>query len=162
MLNEVCGQVLQLNKGFSRTFSVCVFLIMRLYSTKGDDITVWLWCMSDNITIMEYPMQNKSSLCLLILIFWLHALSALQWHHNERNGISNQQLHYCLLNHLFKAQIKENKALCHWPLWGEFTGDQWIPCTKGQLRRKCFHLMTSSWCHHELWTRWPHGHVNVI
>ena len=42
--------------------------------------------------------------------------------------------------------MKENiKAPRHWPLWGEFSGDQWIPRTKGQLRRKCFHLMTSSW-----------------
>ena len=32
-----------------------------------------------------------------------------------------------------------------WPLWGEFTGDRWIPCTQGQWRGKCFHLMTSSW-----------------
>ena len=32
-----------------------------------------------------------------------------------------------------QAQIKENiKAPCHWPLCGEFTGDQWIPRTKGQ------------------------------
>ena len=44
-----------------------------------------------------------------------------------------------------QAQIKENiKAQCHWPLWGEFTGDRWIPRTKGQWRGKCFHLMTSS------------------
>ena len=44
-----------------------------------------------------------------------------------------------------KAQIKENiKAPRHWPLWGEFTGGgQWIPRTNGQLRGKCFHLMTS-------------------
>ena len=46
-----------------------------------------------------------------------------------------------------QAYIKENiKAPRHWPLWGEFTGDRWIPRTKGQLRGKCFHLMTSSWC----------------
>ena len=45
-----------------------------------------------------------------------------------------------------QAKIKENiKALRHWPLWGEFTGHRWIPRTKGQLRGKCFHLMTSSW-----------------
>ena len=45
-----------------------------------------------------------------------------------------------------EAKIKENiKALRHWPLWGEFTGDQWIPRTKRQLCGKCFHLMTSSW-----------------
>ena len=30
-----------------------------------------------------------------------------------------------------KAQFKENiKAPRHWPLWGEITGDQWIPRTK--------------------------------
>ena len=32
-----------------------------------------------------------------------------------------------------RAQIKENiKALRHWPLCGEFTGDRWIPRTNGQ------------------------------
>ena len=32
-----------------------------------------------------------------------------------------------------QAQIKENiKAPRRWPLWGEFTGDWWIPRTKGQ------------------------------
>ena len=47
---------------------------------------------------------------------------------------------------LFQAQIKENiKAPRHWPLCGEFTGDQWIPRTKGQLCGNCVHLMTSSW-----------------
>ena len=44
-----------------------------------------------------------------------------------------------------QAQIKENiKAPRHWPLWGEFTGDRWIPRTKDQSRGKCFHLVTSS------------------
>ena len=34
---------------------------------------------------------------------------------------------------LVQAQIKENiKAPRHWPLRGEFTGDRWIPRTKGQ------------------------------
>ena len=28
----------------------------------------------------------------------------------------------------------------------EIHRDRWIPRTKGQLRGKCFHLMTSSWC----------------
>ena len=47
------------------------------------------------------------------------------------------------------TQIRENiKVLRHWPLCREFTGDRWIPCTNGQLRGKCFHLMTSSW---QLW-----------
>ena len=29
-------------------------------------------------------------------------------------------------------QRKHKKGLGHWPLWGEFTGDLWIPPTKGQ------------------------------
>ena len=37
------------------------------------------------------------------------------------------------------------KAARHRPLWGESTCDRWIHPTKGQLRGKCFHLMTSSW-----------------
>ena len=42
--------------------------------------------------------------------------------------------------------FKENiKAPRHWPLCGECTGDRWIPHTKGQLRGKSLHLMTSSW-----------------
>ena len=54
----------------------------------------------------------------------------------------------CLFAQPFvQAQIKEIiKAPRHWPMWGEPTGDRWIPLTKGQKRRKCFHLMTSLWC----------------
>ena len=37
------------------------------------------------------------------------------------------------------------KAPRHWPLCREFTDDRWIPHTKGHQRRKCFHLMKSSW-----------------
>ena len=59
---------------------------------------------------------------------WLRACITLQWRHKERDGVSNHQPHDCF----FKVQIKENiKAPRHWPMWGEFTGDQWIPCTKG-------------------------------
>ena len=34
--------------------------------------------------------------------------------------------------HSIPSQTKENiKAPRHWPLWGEFAGDRWIPRTKG-------------------------------
>ena len=69
-------------------------------------------------------------------------LIILQWHHNGRDSVSNHQPHDCLLNRLFKENIKAPR---HWPLCGEITGDRWIPCTNGQLRGKCFHLMKSSW-----------------
>ena len=35
-------------------------------------------------------------------------IHSLKWRNNERDGISNHQPHDCLLNRLFKAQIKEN------------------------------------------------------
>ena len=50
--------------------------------------------------------------------------------HNERDGVSNHRL---FAQQYVQAQIKENiKAPRHWPLWGEFTGNRWIPHTKGQ------------------------------
>ena len=34
---------------------------------------------------------------------------------------------------VYSGAMKENiKAPRHWHLWGEFTGDWWIPRTKGQ------------------------------
>ena len=63
----------------------------------------------------------------------IYYIFALQWRHNEGDGVSNHQPHDCLLNRLFKSHIKENiKDPRHWPLWGEFTDDRWIPRTKGQ------------------------------
>ena len=62
----------------------------------------------------------------------LRLFKALQWRHNEHDGVSNHQPYDCLLNRLFKAQLKETSKLHGWPLWGEFTGHRWIPRTKGQ------------------------------
>ena len=58
---------------------------------------------------------------------------ALQAPHNERDGVSNHQPNDCYTQAFIKAQIKDNiKTPRHWPLWGEFTGDRWIPRTKSQ------------------------------
>ena len=55
-------------------------------------------------------------------------LISLQWRQNERDGVANHQPHDCLPNRSSKVQIEENiKAPRHWPLWGEFTGNQWFP-----------------------------------
>ena len=55
----------------------------------------------------------------------------LQLRHNESDGVSNNKPHDCLLNRLFKAQIKENiKAPRHrWPVNSPH---------KGQVTRKMF------------------------
>ena len=84
----------------------------------------------------------------------------LQRRHNERYGVSNHQPHDCLLNRLFKAQIQGNiKALRHWPLWGEFTGNRWIPPHEGPVTRKMFPFddVIMHVLHRACW--WPDGYA---
>ena len=113
----------------------------------GPIVSTWCDSVSPNGVLACYMMTPG----LYLAYFWLFSLRSVtfssQWRHNERDGVSNRQPHECL----FKAQIKENiKAPRHWPLWGEFTGDRWIPRTNGQLREKCFHFMASS-CGGDAW-----------
>ena len=81
----------------------------------------------------------------LVQVVIHHLFYALRWRHNGHDSVSNHQPRDCLLSPLI---IENIKAPRHWPLCGEFTGDQWIPRTNGQSRGKCFHLMTSSWSSH--------------
>ena len=59
---------------------------------------------------------------------------ALQWRHN--GSMASQIISLAIVCAIVcsgRAEIKENtKAPHHWPLFGEFTGDRWIPRTKGQ------------------------------
>ena len=53
---------------------------------------------------------------------------SLQWHHNERDSVSNHRRLDCLLNRWFKCGLKKRSKLrvtgfCK----GKCTGDQWIP-----------------------------------
>ena len=57
----------------------------------------------------------------------------LQSCHNGHDGVSTHQPHDCLLNRLFGCRSKKtSKPRVTGHLWGEFTGDQWIPRTNGQ------------------------------
>ena len=67
---------------------------------------------------------------------------SLRWRHNEHDGVSNHQPHGCLLNRLFRRRSKKtSKLLVTGLVWWIHRG---IPRTKGQLRGKRSHLMTSS------------------
>ena len=62
-----------------------------------------------------------------------------------------------------QAHTKANiKALCHWPSWGESTGDRWIPLTKGLITRKMPPM-------DDAWTMWnisqlheAHRHMPIL
>ena len=61
---------------------------------------------------------------------------------------------WSLAQQFVQVYIKNNiKALCHWPLWGESTGDQWIPLTKGNV--------SISWSHH-VWACYFTGIVFLV
>ena len=98
------------------------------------------------------PLLTHWSYCSLLLSHWYISFTPnshhiphilLQWCHNEHDGISSHHPHNFLLKPLFRQG--NIKAPRHWPMCGEFTGDRWIPRTKGQWRGKCFHLMMSWW-----------------
>ena len=57
----------------------------------------------------------------------------LQLRQNERDGVTDHQRLYCLLNCLLRRRSKETSklrviGLCD----GESTGDRWIPLIEGQ------------------------------
>ena len=69
----------------------------------------------------------------------------LWWRHNDHAGVSNHQPHGCLLNRLFRRNQRKHQSSASLAFVREIHRDRWISRTNGQLRGKCFHLMTSSW-----------------
>ena len=63
---------------------------------------------------------------------WLHWLQLFF----SRKAVADRLQYMCdrgFTQPFIETQLKENiKAPRHWPLCGEFTGDQWIPRTNGQ------------------------------
>ena len=59
-------------------------------------------------------------------------LNALQWRHNERNGVSNHQPHDCLFNRLFRHKSKKTSKL---PVTGLCEGNS---LHKGPVTRTVF------------------------
>ena len=81
------------------------------------------------------PSQWETALLCNDVSHWLGATITMTSH--ERH------LTVCLTAYMDRLQ-RNIKVCVTGSLWGEFTGNRWIPLTKGQSRIKCFHLMTSS------------------
>ena len=83
--------------------------------------------------LWEWHLQNLSILTQVSMSAQLTENNTLQLRHNERNGVSNHQRLDCVLYRLFRRRsMKKSKLRVTGLLWGEFTGDRWIPHTKGQ------------------------------
>ena len=92
------------------------------------------------------PTALTSFVCDEICILRYVVYVTLQWRHNGRDGVSNHQLHDCLLDRLFGRRSKKTSKHCvtglcagYSPVTGEF------PAQMASNEEKSFHLMTSSW-----------------
>ena len=84
----------------------------------------------------------------VVVMSWQCSVSvfSLEWRHNGHDGDSNHQPHDCLLNRLFRRRSKKTSKLPVTGLCaGNSAGTDDFPAQNGQLRGKCFNLMTSSW-----------------
>ena len=69
-----------------------------------------------------------------------------QCHHNGRDGVSNNQPRYCLLNRLFRRRSNETSKLRVTGLCaGNLPGPGVLPANSPQKGGTCFHFMISSW-----------------
>ena len=102
-----------------------------LKDLEHDLINTWWderrYLLSNNTIHITWPCLHCRT-----MVLYVHApMQSLQWRHNESDGISRHRRLDCLLNRLFSANQRNIEAPRHWPLWGEFTGDRWIPRRKG-------------------------------
>ena len=111
------------------------------------------YCVRNSII---YLLSRRTLYVLTQVLFWwlfpklphkMEIRFALQWRHNGRDSVSNHQPHDCLLNRLFRRRSKKASKLRVSGLCAGISPGP-VNCPhKGQLRGKCFHLMTSSWTH---------------
>ena len=90
-------------------------------------------------------LKEKAKKFRLNLIRCITLLS-LRWRHNDHDSVSNHSptvVYSTVYSDADQSKHQSSASLAF--VWG-IHRDRWIPRTKGQLRGKCFHLMTSSWC----------------
>ena len=81
--------------------------------------SIWNMSAHDPINQNIFPSICHHCCCLSWLYFSPYVficvecmLISLQWLHNERDGVSNQQPYDCLLNSLFRRRLKKTSKLC--------------------------------------------------
>ena len=124
-------------------------------SAKKPNPAFWINIYTSSIikmTITSYwnfVLECTLRLCVIHVLdvpYMLYSLSrkSFQWRHNDHDGVSNHQPHGCLFNRLFRRWSTKTSKLRGTGFVWAIHRYRWIPRTKGQLRGKCVHLMTSS------------------
>ena len=133
-------QPLKFGNKFTHTYCTYDYLLMlgrllchQKWNFNGCAIEVW-----DGYVISSHIWMGYNYLTMLGFK-WMHVCKKGSCRHHiivtsKRAQWRLKSPASRLFTQLFiQAPIKEDiKAPRHWPLWGEFTGDRWIPRTKGQ------------------------------
>ena len=99
---------------------------------------------ANNVNITNFPLSWNGLSYRRRVSYNSNTADPLRWRHNERDGVSNHR-RLGGLQPFVQTQIKENiKSPRQWPLWGEFTGDRWIPLTKASNAEN----VSVRWRHH--------------
>ena len=108
----------------------------------GDVVLIYcIYCVTEMVEIIRRQWQPVY-VTWLMMYAWKRSSNARITKHDlglHYNGVimgtmASQITSFTIVSSIvYQTQIRENiKAPRHWPLWGEFTGDQWIPRIKGQ------------------------------
>ena len=60
--------------------------------------------------IMYLSRVHARDICRMYFYEFVLEVMSLQWHHNERDGVSNHQPHECLLNRLFRYRPRKHQS----------------------------------------------------
>ena len=91
--------------------------------------------------------------CPNYVVHICYTSNTLRWRHNERDGVSNHQPHDCLLNRLFKAQIKETSKL---RVTGLYAGNSTVTGEFPEQRASNSENVSIWWRHHDILTSHAH------
>ena len=78
---------------------------------------------------MKFSVEVKPALINFTALFHVDVTAYITMTSHERHVVSN---HRSLFNNYEDPHPTNIKVCVNGPLWGEFTGDRWIPRTEGQ------------------------------
>ena len=95
-------------------FNDCIHCELHCYNIADADDLATQRTRSSSAIVLSHLTWNILISTQETLIFWENGLfngSALQWRHNEHDGVSTRQPHDCLLNRSFRCRSSETSKL---------------------------------------------------
>ena len=117
----------------------------------------WIYCFTTSGVANSKKYQNKKTLGKIVKILMKPALHLIHYNDVIMTTIASQitSLTVVYSTVYSDADQRNHQSSASLAFVRGIHRDRWIPRTKGQLRGKCFHLMTSSCYNNKWWHQWP-------